>query len=118
MRDSLHPNLQTSVTTEPPRGRLRALIGLLFSAGSAVAEPGSMGLRGLWAQVVNATAVGVIVGIAFWALFGLQAMHAEQISTLVDFNRQLLGQLKASIDGNTHAIEHLAGEVRHLRRPE
>jgi hypothetical protein len=82
-------------------------------------ETGSMGLKGLFAQIGQSTAMVVMVVIAFWALFTLERNHVEAITALTamhvsdrDYNRQVHSDLVGVIAKNTQAIDALTIEFR------
>lgn len=79
---------------------------------------GSMGLKGLWAQIGNSTAMVVITVVLFIAIFQVSRMHTEGMEVLQklheqerEFNREVHDSLRRVVEKNTIALNKLAEEL-------
>jgi hypothetical protein len=87
-----------------------------------VIEPGNQGLKGLLAQVGNATAMTLVAVLLLLSTWYIQRMHSEAMGNVLqlhtqerDFNREMYNSLTRVIERNSAAIDTLASEIRRLR---
>jgi len=88
---------------------------------------GNMGLRGIWAQLANASALMVLAVVLFLTMHQVNQMHTEGISALKQMHTEGIGTMRQLMDttlsnqqrviaDNTTAIKDLANEVRAMRQ--
>lgn len=77
---------------------------------SVPGEGWSMGLKGVWANVANATAVGLVC-MMFWVSFRSHLEQAREDRTIF---REAIEKLSDNSDKQWRAIRSLSGDVRRL----
>ena len=81
----------------------------------AIEKRGNMGLRGIWAQVANASAMTVLGVVLFMTMHDVRTMHNEGMSMMKSLLESNVINQNKVIQDNTDAIRDLAAEVRLLR---